>query len=1145
MSAEQTTRRKGLSVQAVGIFRYFTRHKTAANLLLVIMVVMGLAAMPQMRTQFFPDVVVDNISVDIPWPAAGAEDIDRAVVELVGPALQAVEGVTEISTESREGRARFELEFETGWDMSRANNDVQDAIDAVSNLPDDVEDPQTRRSTWADRVTNVVVSGPVAIEQLARFADEFAARLYDAGITRTTVRGVASAEVMVEVPSRNLIEHDVTMSEIAQAIAQTVSTDPTGDVASGAARVRTGVERRSATEIAQVALRTRPDGSILTVGDVALVEKSDISRDRAFFVGADPAISLQVSRSQQGDAIAIQEQVAEIAAEMNLTLPEGTRIELVSTRADYISSRINLLVSNALMGLGLVVVLLFLFLNARTAFWVAAGIPAAMMAAIAVMYVMGLSLNMISLFALIITLGIVVDDAIVVGEHADYRARELGETPAQAAENAATRMAHPVFAATVTTILAFGALVLVGGRFGTLIADIPLTVIAVLIASLVECFLILPNHMAHSIAAGLRENWYDWPSRQTNRVFRWLRHNGFRPLMQLVIAARYPVLAGLIALLAVQTANLVRGDLPFRFFNPPEQGSITGNIVMSDAATRADTVNMLRELQRAAQDVAAQVEAENGVNPITFAMVEIGGHAGRPLASAENKDGDLLGGISIELVDADLRPVSSFAFSSQLQDAVTRHPQLEEFSFRSWGSGPGGDGVSVDLTGGDSETLKAAAESLRAALAPYPEVTGLDDNLPYDKPELILQLTPQGQALGFTIDSLARDLRHRLTGIEAATFPDGLRTGRVRVELPETERAADFLDSMQMRSPTGNYVLLGDIVSVHERQGFSRVLRENGARVVTVSGDLSEDDAARAREVTLALQNQILPALEADFGITTRLSGQAEQEREFLSDAAIGLGLCLILIYLTLAWVFSSWLRPFVVMAVIPFGLIGVIYGHLSWDVAMSMFSIVGIMGMVGIIINDSIVLVTTVDQYARDRGLIPSIVDAACDRLRPVILTTLTTVLGLMPLLFEKSSEAQFLKPTVITLVYGLGFGMVIVLLLVPALLAIGHDLRRLFTSLSRALTQPQTGIAQLPRLATLAVAVWISLTLGWTLWQGALPGALAGLADGATVAPLQLALLVAVAGTAVLLVLLWLLGAVAVWLGQRRAAQRVSEQP
>ncbi|MFN7001996.1 MAG: efflux RND transporter permease subunit [Roseinatronobacter sp.] len=1135
--------RKRLSVQALGIFRYFTRHKTAANLLLVVMLVAGFAAIPQMRAQFFPDVVVDNITINIRWSGAGAEDVDRGIVDVVGPALQAVDGVTKITAQSREGRATFTLDFETGWDMGRASNDVQDLIATVTTLPEDAEDPTIRRSNWADRVTNVVVTGPVAVEQLARFADEFAARLYNDGITRTTIRGVANAEVTVEVPTRNLIEHDLTMAEIAQAIRVTVSTDPSGEVSSGLSRVRTGTERRTASEVSEIALRTRPDGSLLRVGDVAQVTDGGVDRIRAFWVGDDPAITLRVDRSERGDAIAIQARVQQLADEMNRNLPEGTRIELVSTRAEFISGRIAILLKNGAMGLALVVVLLFLFLNARTAFWVAAGIPAAMLAAIAVMYLMGLSFNMISLFALIITLGIVVDDAIVVGEHADYRARELGESPAEAAENAATRMAQPVFAATITTILAFGALILVGGRFGTLIADIPLTVIAVLIASLVECFLILPNHMYHAIASGMKERWYDWPSRQVNRGFRWVRTHAFRPLMTFVVAARYPVVAGLIALLAVQASNVLRGDLPFRFFNSPEQGSITGNIVMTDGSSRVDTRAMLQELQRATEAVAARIEAEHGVNPVLFAMTELGGHSGRALASAENKDGDLLGSISIDLVDADFRPISSFAFASALQDEVQAHPRLEEFSFRSWGQGPGGDSLSVDLTGADAETLKAASDALRAALVPFPEITGLEDNLPYDKQELLLQLTPQGQALGFTVESLSRDLRNRLSGIEAATFPDGLRTGSIRVEVPASERAADFLDSMMMPTGTGAHVPLGDVVSVSERQGFSSIRRENGVRVITVMGELSEDDPARAREITRLLTERILPDLEADFGITTRLSGQAEQEREFLSDAVIGIGLCLILIYLTLAWVFSSWLRPFVVMAVIPFGLIGVIYGHMSWGMAMSMFSIVGMIGMAGIIINDSIVLVTTVDQYARDRGLVPSIIDAACDRLRPVLLTTLTTVLGLAPLLFEGSTQAEFLKPTVITLVYGLGFGMVIVLLLVPAMLAIGHDMNRQIFSLRRMMTRRAHGILLVPRLAALVLLGWFAVTLGTAFVTGTLPGLLGHI--GLSGEPMRAAFVLFIGGAAVGLMLAWVAGALGLWLSSRGARQSEIAQP
>jgi multidrug efflux pump subunit AcrB len=381
MEAMRTTKDR-LAVQALGLFRYFTRHKTAANLLLVVMLVAGLAAIPQMRAQFFPDVVVDNVSVDIRWPGAGAEDVDGAIVQLVGPALQAVEGVSQVTAQSREGRASFTIEFETGWDMARGSADVQTALDIVSNLPEDAEDPVTRRSNWADRVTNVVVTGPVAVEQLARFADEFAARLYDAGITRTTIRGVASAEVLVEVPTRNLIAHDVTMAEIAQAIRSTVNTDPSGEVSSGISRVRTGTEARSAQEIAQIALRSRPDGSVLRLGDIADLHTGGIDRDRAFWVGDNPAITLRVDRSERGDAIAIQARVQELAEEMNRNLPAGTKIELVSTRAEFISGRIAILLKNGIMGLGLVVVLLFLFLNARTAFWVAAGIPVAMLAAI-------------------------------------------------------------------------------------------------------------------------------------------------------------------------------------------------------------------------------------------------------------------------------------------------------------------------------------------------------------------------------------------------------------------------------------------------------------------------------------------------------------------------------------------------------------------------------------------------------------------------------------------------------------------------------------------------------------------------------------------------------------------------------------------
>lgn len=1206
---------------ASGILSYFTRHKTAANLLLVLMVVAGVVAGPNMRAQFFPDVIIDSVTVSTVWQGAGADDVDEAVSQVLGTALLGLEGVESSSSASREGSSTIFLEFEPDWDMSRAATDVQTAVDAISTLPEEAEDPVVRRGAWRDRVTDVVITGPVAPEQLGRFADEFVTRLFAVGVTRTTIQGVASPQTLVEVPSSRLVTYDVTMAEIAAAIAAEVDADPAGDVDGANARVRTGTAKRTPQQIAAITLRSNADGSKLLVGDVAVVRAQDVNRDESFFVGESPAMTVRVDRSDRGDAIGIQHQVEDVAAELQASLPAGVTVDLIRTRAEEITGRLDLLISNGLMGLGLVVGLLFLFLNARTAFWVAAGIPVAMGAAIALMYLGGLTLNMISMFGLIITLGVVVDDAIVVGEHADHRYRLGGMSAAEAAEGAAQRMAMPVFAATLTTVIAFFGLVAVGGRFGGLIADIPYTVIAVLVASLIECFLILPHHMKTALAGiearakfsvpklvvggivtalvatvlvtglvfsaiyaalwvtgadvtqayglmygssaalvgvtlvllggylvsrparlsaladAVGRHGIDTTSVVVNGGFVWLRERAFRPFMAAVIKARYAVLAAVVLVLASQVSLFIRGDVQWRFFNSPEQGSVSGNFIMAEGASRNDTLEMMREMQRATDAVAARLEAEHGVNPLDFVMAQIGGNSGRGLDAADGKDGDLLGGISIELIDADLRPYTSFSFVALLQDEVVNHPLAEAVSFRGWRSGPGGDALDVQFYGAETQTLKDASEALQAALLQYPEVSAVQDNLAYDKEELILDLTPQGLALGFTIDELGRVLRNRLGGIEAATYPDGPRSATIRVELPEGALTADFLDHMQMRTPAGNYVALGDIVSVQQRTGFSTVRRENGIRLISVTGDISEDDAARASEINAALVEDILPRIASELQVEYRLAGLSEQEDEFLSDAMTGLILCLTGIFLVLAWVFGSWTRPLVVMAIIPFGLVGTIYGHHAWDVPLSMFTVVGLLGMTGIIINDSIVLVTTIDEYAADRGLIPSIIDGAADRLRPVMLTTLTTVLGMAPLLFEQSQQAQFLKPTVITLVYGLGFGMVLVLLVVPALVAAQHDVSRQITAMRRGLRARGFGLRAGMLTLWMLVLGWGGVTLGYAAVEGALLAPLAAAFPAlAALSPMAAGFALFVVGIAALALAGYVVGAVAMLLHARR---------
>ncbi|MEM9715011.1 MAG: efflux RND transporter permease subunit [Pseudomonadota bacterium] len=1089
-------------------FGYFTRHRTIANLIMVLMIALGVVAMSNIRSQFFPDVVAGEIDVAVVWDGAGAEDIDLGIVAILEPALQAVDGVMSTSARSREGRAFIEVEFEPDWDMTRAEDDIEAAIDGVNNLPDDAEDPSIQRSNWADRVTDVIISGPGSVDQLSLVADDFVNRLFQEGITRTTIRGVANPEIEVEVSQADLMANDLTMQAIAAAINAEVTVDPLGEISGIGSRIRGGVARQTAADVADIVLRSHEDGSKLRIGDIAAVTELGAGRERTYYVGDQFAVSVRVDRSPQGDAIDIQRGVERVAAEMNAELGGETTVELIRTRSEVILDRLNILYENGLMGLGLVILLLFLFLNARTAFWVAAGIPVAMFAAVALMYASGITINMISLFGMIICLGIVVDDAIVVGEHADYRARVLGEAPQEAAANAATRMSMPVFTATITTVLAFYGLTQVGGRFGELILDIPYTVIMVLLASLIECFIILPHHMAHSISTGGKTRWYDRPSEWFNRHFVTFREAVFRPFVEWCITLRYPFFAASVLVLVLSSNLFFSGKVPFRFINFPEQDSISANFLMLPGATRDDSVAFAQELQRAAKKVAADIEAETGVNPVDFVMAEVGGQTGRALPGSDLKDADLKGALAIELIAADDRPdTPSRAYIQAIQDEINQSPLVETLSFRTFRFGGGDSNLSIDLFGGSLELLKTASEDLKATLAEFPEISGIEDNLTFDQEEIILELTPAGEALGFTVDELNRELSARLSGIEAATFPDGQRSAEIHVRLPAEEVRADFLDTLRLRSPSGEYMPLGDLVTATRDIGFATITRENGLVVLTVTAELSEDSPDRAAEVTDLIRSDVLPALAAEHGISHRLSGQAEEEARFLNEAFMGFLLCLLGIFLTLAWVFQSWTRPIVVMAIIPFGFIGAIIGHHVFDVPLSMFSIIGLIGMTGIIINDSIVLITTIDEFSENRSLKHALIDAVCNRFRPVLLTTLTTVLGLVPLLFEKSQQAQFLKPTIITLSFGLAVGMFIILLIVPALVMVQRDVGSVLRSARRLMNSSHS-----PEV----VQKWMTriMLLGFA-WMGVVMGALA-----LSVLPsLAIALLVFVMGLAALL--------------------------
>lgn len=1037
--------------------RFFVEHRTAANLLLAMMLLAGLGAASQIRSQFFPDFVVESATVRVAWTGAGAEDVDRGVIDALEPSLMEISGVEEVRSIAREGAASLRVEFQTGADLGAAVDEVEAAIDGATALPADAEEPEVERGRFRDVVTYVPVTGPVPVELLDRYAREIRSRLFDAGITLIDMEGEPQPMIRIEPSPAALERYDVSLQDIADAVQGAADTRPLGDLGEGGPRLRSGEVRRSIEALEAVVIRTLPDGSPLTIADLARLRVDEADGAVRYFRDGVPSVQLRVERDAGGDAIRMQDEIERIVAEITPSLPEGVEARLTGTRSQFIKDRLAVLIDNAVWGLAIVLALLFLFLSARTAFWVAAGIPAAMLSAVAIMWLAGGSMNMVSMFALIIALGIVVDDAIVVGEHADALGRR-GESPTNAATMAATRMAGPVFSSSITTIIAFAGLTAVGGRFGTLVVEIPFTLIAVLIASLIEAFVILPAHMRHAIAAQARASWIDWPSRQFNRGFDWVRERAVRPALSAALRLRYAVIASVIGLLATSAALFLDGSVRWRFFVGPERNEVVANIAMRADATRSDTLAMVAEMRRARAVIDAEFQEEYGVRPIVETVSAVGLNIGRPLSSADTKDPDLLAGFILEMIDIDERPFAQDVYLKAWRAEIVDHPKLETLAMRGSRSGPGGDAIDVKLSGdAGPRELKAAALALQDQLAALPGVSALEDSLSYDRPELTLTLTPLGRALGFTDAGVAAELRARIAGIEAAKFVENGREVEIRVGFAREALDRGALSAMRLSPPggalaAGRGVPLDDIVEISESQGFASIQRIDGRRVVQVNGDITDDPVIRDA-VNEALEDEILPEIAARFGVDYALGGEREQERDFLGDVQLGAIACLLGIYGVLAWIFASWARPLSVMAAIPLGFIGVIWGHYWFGQPLSMFSVVGILGMAGIVINDSIVLIMRIKELEARRAYFAAVLDGSLDRLRAVVLTTLTTVGGLTPLLFEESQQAKFLQPTVITLVFGLGFGMLLVLLVTPALLLIQRDIGDLVRSARRML--------------------------------------------------------------------------------------------
>ncbi|MEA3642302.1 MAG: efflux RND transporter permease subunit [Lamprobacter sp.] len=1012
------------------IIGIFAHHKVAANLLMVIMLLAGAFALDRLNVQFFPTFELDIVSVRVIWTGASAEDIEDGITNPLEQRLRRVDNLDKMTSTSSQGISSITLEFKEGVDPLLALDEVRRAVDEFRNFPQDAEKPEVSLISRYEQVARLVITGLDDRAEMRRLVRRFETELLERGLDQVQINGLPSEEIRIQVDHGELEQLGVGLQEIGRRVSDFSLDLPAGSVGrdEGSRELRSLDKRREPLGFEQIPIRADQQLRV-ELGDVAEIER--VPRDSSVLVSVngEPAVEMVLQRSERGDTLEAARAFQQWLDDTRPTLPPGVEITVYDASWELVRDRIMLLVTNGLGGLVLVVAILYLFLTGRVAFWVAWGIPVSFAATLFILYLVGGSINMISLFALIMALGIIVDDAIVVGEDAMAH-YQMGEDPLLAAEGGARRMLAPVIASSLTTIAAFLPLILVGGRIGNILGAIPIVIICVILASLVESFLVLPGHLRNAFVHTHKIKPNSLRAR-LDRGFEWVRDRGFRPLVIVAVRQRFATVAAAIALLTVAIGLLAGGRLGFVFFPTPESQILNANVTFAAGTPRARVDAFLDHLEETLQQTERELDQGPLINlALAFHGSKSGGGGGGTA--------DQLGSLQIELVEPDLREVRNNELIRAWRERIRMPAGLESLNITARRVGPPGRDLTIRLTSGSADELKAAALALSETIAGIDGVLEVEDDMAYGREQLIYRLTPVGEALGLSVADLGRQLRTAFDGQLVQIFQDGADEVEVRVKLPTAERGTlASLYRLNVRTPAGDSVPLTAVAAWESRRGFEVLRHAEGKLAVEVTADI-DSNVTTAGEVTAGLEEGTLEQLQRDFGIDYSFEGRSADQRDTLSDMRKGLVLGLILIYLILAWVFSSYGWPLVVMAVIPFGLTGALFGHWVMGIDLTILSLFGMFGLSGIVVNDSIILVSFYKQL-RGEGLSiqQALIEAASQRLRAVLLTSLTTIAGLMPLLFETSYQAQFLIPMATSIAFGLGFATLLILLVIPALLS------------------------------------------------------------------------------------------------------------
>ena len=1024
-----------------GLIALFTHHKVAANLLMVLVIILGLWALEKLNTQFFPNFALDVVNVRTTWSGASSEDVEASITTPLEQELYTLDHLHKISSTSATGVSDITLEFEEGTNISIALDEINQRIARFRQLPSDADNPEVTRVVRYENVASIFISQKGNVDNLREFAYHVRDQLLKKGIAKIDINGLPEEEIAIEVNQDTLQSLDRPLSFIGTAINNASRNIPAGLIgdADVARQLRAVQQQRNVKGFKNIVIASDENGKRITLGDIAQVEQRPRRNQLQLSHLGTPGVELTLRRTENSDALKAAKILEDWLKESRPDFPKGLNVAVYDESWKLINERITVLLVNGASGLLIVVAILFIFLNGRAAFWVTAGIPVSFLATLIAMYLFGGSINMISLFGLIMAVGIIVDDAIVVAEYATTKFND-GESPEDAAEHGARRMLAPVISSSLTTVAAFLPLMLVGGIVGKIMFEIPFVIVCIVTASLLECFFILPAHMRHAFIH-TRKNDVSRIRQKLDAGFDHFRQNTFRTLIKTALEYRLITLASAIGLFILAVGLVIGGRIGFTFFPSTESKVLNANVSFTAGTPPQRVHAFLQHMEQALY----QTDKSFGGKNVEFDLVKNGISSSSQGTGA--RQGDQYGSMFVELTSPDKRNFSNANFIKKWKQQIHYPPGIETFTISQRIGGPPGQDIDIRLTGATPEILKQASEDLQQKLKTFAGVSAIEDDLPWGQEQIIYKLTAAGHTLGLTVEEIGRQLRNAFDGQLVQVFQQGRDEIEVRLMLPKSER--DRLSDLQqfyVYLPNGNFVPLLSVTTIKAKKGFDALRHSQTQMTVRVSADVDRTKN-NANRVLGQLQTNYLPKLTRKYGISYFLEGRASDQKDTMADMKTGSKVALLLIYIILAWVFASYVKPLVVMAAIPFGITGAFFGHYVLGLDLTMLSFFGIVGLSGIVVNDAIILVS-VYQELREKGMPvqEAIIESATSRLRAVILTSLTTIGGLTPLLFETSVQAQFLIPMATSIVFGIAFSTVLVLLVIPVLLSYQESIAHFF---------------------------------------------------------------------------------------------------